>query len=385
MRILIIGGTRFVGRHITEAAIAAGHEVSLLHRGRTGADLFPGAEHLRADRNADLSVLNGRKWDATIDVSAYLPAQVDSLADALSAGRPASPADTPSAERADAPSEERAASSFAGRYVLISSTSVYTAPFSPGFGEDAPVAEIEGPVPGEVTVETYGALKVLCERAAVARFGPETLIVRPTYVIGPHDHTGRFTYWVNRIAAGGEVLAPGDPSDPIQVIDGRDLASWIIAVLDGTNTADTAESAAGTAESAAGTAESAESGTGHRAGTTTSGTFHAVSPAPPFSFGDILETILAEVGPPGTTLTWVGQDFLLAEGEDGTSLPLWSEGDGWMAANAASPAAANAAGLSPRPLRRSIREIRESESAFSVGVTITPERETELLARWHSR
>ncbi len=326
MRILIIGGTRFVGRHITEAALAAGHQVSLLHRGRTGADLFPEAEHLPADRNADLSVLSGRRWDATIDVSAYFPAQVDSLADALSTER----------------------------YVLISSTSVYTAPSSPGFTEDSPLAEIDGPVPQEVTVETYGALKVLCERTAVARFGPGTLVVRPTYVIGPHDHTGRFTYWVNRIAEGGEVLAPGDPGDPIQVIDGRDMASWIITMVE-------------------------------RSGTAGPGIFHAVSPAPPFTFGDMLETILAEVGPPGTTLTWVGQDFLLAEGEDGRSLPLWSEGDGWMAVNTADPAAANAAGLSPRPLRQSIREIRESEADFSTDTTITREREAELLARWHSR
>ncbi|MEV8630676.1 NAD-dependent epimerase/dehydratase family protein [Streptosporangium sp. NPDC051023] len=324
MRILIIGGTQFVGRHITSAAIAAGHEVSLLHRGRTGSDLFPDAEHLTADRNADLSLLNDRKWDVTIDVSAYLPAQVDSLADALSTQR----------------------------YVLISSTAVYTTPSSPGFTEDSPLAEIDGPAPQTVTNETYGALKVLCERTAHARFGRGTLIVRPTYVIGPHDHTGRFTYWVNRISRGGEVLAPGDPSDPIQVIDGRDMASWIVSMLERPESA---------------------------------GTFHAVSPAPPFSFGDMLETIMAEVAPPGTTLTWVGQDFLLAEGEDGTSLPLWSEGDGWMAVNTADPAAARAAGLDPRPLRRSVREIRESEATFSTDVTITPEREAELLARWHSR
>ncbi|MFD0885082.1 NAD-dependent epimerase/dehydratase family protein, partial [Streptosporangium algeriense] len=282
MRILIIGGTRFVGRHITEAALAAGHEVSLLHRGRTGADLFPEAEHLAADRNTDLSILRDRTWDATIDVSAYLPTQVDLLADALSTGR----------------------------YLLISSTSVYTPPPSPGFTEDSPLAEIDGPVPTEVTIETYGALKVLCERAAAARFGRDALVVRPTYVIGPHDHTGRFTYWVNRIAEGGEVLAPGDPTDPIQVIDARDLASWIVALLDRPSGPDDPR------------------------------VFHVVSPAPPYSFGDMLEAILAEVGPPGTTLTWVGTDFLLAEGENGLSLPLWLEGDRWMAVNTADPAAA---------------------------------------------
>ncbi|MEV7007248.1 NAD-dependent epimerase/dehydratase family protein [Streptosporangium sp. NPDC051022] len=391
MRILIIGGTQFVGRHITAAALAAGHEVSLLHRGRTGPDLFPEAEHLTADRNADLSILRGRRWDATIDVSAYLPPQIDSLADALSTATGAD-ADTdtdadadrgadrgtdtaPDAERRESPAGRALA---AGRYVFISSTAVYTVPPAPGFSEDSPLAEIDGPVPQEVTGETYGALKVLCERTAVARFGPGTLVVRPTYVIGPHDHTGRFTYWVNRIARGGEVLAPGDPSDPIQVIDGRDMASWIIGMLEkaGDTSARDGVAPAG-AEIAA--------GTGGGSGTAGPGTFHAVSPAPPFSFGDMLETILAEVGPPGTTLTWVGQDFLLAEGEDGRSLPLWSEGNPWIAVNTADPAAAHATGLSPRPLRRSVREIRESEASFSTAVTITPEREADLLARWHSR
>ncbi|WP_031168419.1 NAD-dependent epimerase/dehydratase family protein [Streptosporangium roseum] len=321
MRILIIGGTRFVGRHITEAAMAAGHEVSLLHRGKTGPELFPEAEHLRADRNEDLSILRDRRWDATIDASAYLPSQIASLAEALSTDQ----------------------------YVFISTTAVYTAPRAPGFTEDSPLSEPDGPVAETVTAETYGPLKVLCERAALDRFGPGTLVVRPTYVIGPHDYTGRFTYWVNRIARGGEVLAPGDPSDPIQVIDGRDMGAWIIAMVEKRD----------------------------------SGIFHAVSPPPPFSFGDMLETIVAEVGPPGTTLTWVGQEFLLAEGEDGRSLPLWQTGGG--AINTADPAAATATGLDPRPLRRSVREIRESEASFATATTISPDREAELLARWHSR
>jgi 2'-hydroxyisoflavone reductase len=322
MRILIIGGTRFVGRHITEAALAAGHEISLIHRGKTGPDLFPEAEHLLADRDADLSILRDRHWDATIDVSAYLPSQVTHLAGALSTGQ----------------------------YVFVSTTAVY-APETPNFTEDAPLAEFDGPVTEEVTGKTYGPLKVLCERAATEAFGPETLIVRPIYVIGPYDYTGRFTYWVNRIARGGEVLAPGNPEDLIQLIDGRDLASWIIAMID----------------------------------KTASGTFHAVSPAPPFSFGDMLEAIVAEVGPPGTTLTWVGQDFLLAEGEDGRSLPLWSKGENGSAVNTANPAAAYAAGLSPRPLGQSIRETRDAEASFSTATTITPEREADLLSRWRAQ
>jgi len=322
MRILIIGGTRFVGRHITEAALTAGHEVSLLHRGKTGPDLFPEAEHLLADRDADLSILRDRRWDATIDVSAYLPSQIAHLAGALSTGQ----------------------------YVFVSTTAVY-APETPNFTEDSPLAEFDGPVTEEVTGKTYGPLKVLCERAVTDAFGPGSLIVRPTYVIGPYDYTGRFTYWVNRIARGGEVLAPGNPDDLIQVIDGRDMASWIIAMIEKTGP----------------------------------GTFHAVSPAPPFSFGDMLEAIVAEVGPPGTTLTWVGEDFLTAEGEDGRSLPLWSMGANESTINAANPAAAYAAGLSPRPLGQSVREIRDAEASFSTSTTITPDREADLLSRWRAR
>lgn len=344
MRILIIGGTRFVGRHITEAAIAAGHEVSLLHRGRTGADLFPEAEHLVADRDGDLSLLRGRGWDATIDVTAYAPSQVESLASVLTTGQ----------------------------YVFISTCAVYAVPKAPGgYAEDAPLAETAGLTSEEVTPASYGPLKVLCERAAIELFGPGTLIVRPTYVIGPHDHTGRFTYWVNRIARGGEVLAPGHPSDPIQVIDGRDMATWIISM---TERAAAARTTAGEKGQTAGT--DPLDGTG---------VFHAVSPAPPFTFGDMLQAIADEVGPPGTTLTWVGEDFLLAEGENGRSLPLWSGGGHRGALNTADPAAANAAGLAPRPLARSVREIRESEAGYATGAEITPEREAELLARWRSR
>jgi len=159
VRILIVGGTRFVGRHIVETALVAGHEVTLLHRGRTGGDLFPDATHLLADRNGDLGVLAGGRWDATVDVSAYRPVQVSTLAAALGGN--------------------------GGHYVFISSVSVYEPPAAPGYAEDSPVRELPpGPVPDTVTDETYGALKVLCERAAVEHFGPGTLVVRPTYVIG---------------------------------------------------------------------------------------------------------------------------------------------------------------------------------------------------------
>jgi 2'-hydroxyisoflavone reductase len=329
MRILIIGGTAFVGRHLAQAALDAGHELTLFNRGQTGLDLFPQAAHLTGDRNGDLAALRSGRWDATIDVCGYLPRQVRSLAAVLD-GR-------------------------GGHQLFISSTSVYRTPVAPGYSEDAPLAELTDPAVEEVTDQTYGGLKVACERMLTRSYGPGVTIVRPTYVIGPHDYSGRFTWWVERLARGGEVLAPGDASDPVQVIDARDLASWAISLLE----------------------------------RSVAGTFHAVSPPPPVGFGDLLTAIAAQVAPAGTTLTWVGKDYLLAQGEDDVSLPMWPGADSESAINAASPAAALAAGLAPRPLRQSVAEIHDHQArhpaAIRRPVGLSPEREATLLAGWARR
>jgi 2'-hydroxyisoflavone reductase len=319
MRILIVGGTRFVGRHIAATALAAGHELTLLHRGRTGASLFPEAEHVLADRNSDLSQLTGKRWDATIDVSAYFPHQVDSLASALEGN--------------------------GGHYVFISSVSAYAAPPAPGFAESSPLRMMTGPVPTSgITAENYGPLKVLCERAAIDHFGQSTLIVRPTYVIGPHDHSGRFTYWVHRLARGGEVLAPGLAESPIQLVDARDMATWIVDLVQ------------------------AQRG----------GAFHAVAPWQ--TFADMLAAIASEVSPEGTRLSWRDPEFLLRHGVDGEALPLWAAGDEEDALlNTADPAAAIAAGLRNRPLAESIRDVLRLEPPPDHLGFLTRERESELL------
>jgi 2'-hydroxyisoflavone reductase len=252
MRVLIIGGTAFVGRHIAQAAIDAGHDVTLFHRGQTGASLFPQATHLHGDRDHDLSALAHSRWDAKIDVCAYFPRQVRSLAAALD-GR-------------------------SGRYVFISSVSAYSPAVPWNYSESAPLAEVSDPDATTVTNENYGGPKVACERASTQLFGPGTCIIRPTYVIGPHDRSYRFTWWVDRLARGGRVLAPGNPDDPIQLIDARDQASWIVHLLERSVT----------------------------------GTFHVVSPAPPFGFGQMLAEIAAAVAPPRTELVWLDSDFLVA-------------------------------------------------------------------------
>ena len=326
MRILIIGGTAFVGRHIAQAAASRGHDLTLFHRGKTGADLFPQATHLSGDRDADLSALSAGSWDATIDVCAYFPRQVRSLATALR-GR-------------------------GGQYVFISSVSAYSPSVPACYDESAALAEVGDPDATEITDANYGGLKVACEQAGAELFGPETTIIRPTYVIGPHDKSYRFTWWVDRIARGGTVLAPGDPADPIQLIDARDQGSWIVSLLERSVT----------------------------------GTFHAVNTAPPFGFGDMLASIAAEVAPAGTRLAWADSDFLRNAGVDGAALPLWDEGDASVVnMNTANPAAAFAAGLTPRPLRQTVADIQAEARAPGTGrpgVGISAEREAELLARW---
>ncbi|MDI1461250.1 NAD-dependent epimerase/dehydratase family protein [Catellatospora sp. KI3] len=320
MRVLIVGGTKFVGRHLTEAVLAAGHEVALLHRGRTNPDLFPQVTHLLADRNEDLSVLAGHEFDATVDVVGFHPDQITSLAEALG-GR-------------------------GGHYTFVSSVSAYAPPSGPGYPEDSPLLEHTGPIEGvAVTAETYGSMKVLCERRARELFGPDVLIVRPTYVVGPWDPYGRLGYWAQRLARGGRVLAPGDPALPTQVIDARDQAAWMASML----------------------------GRG--------GVFHTVTASVPLA--ELLEDLAREFAPAGTELVWVEDAFLLEHGVDSNALPLWGDGiaaDYW--AGAADPAAAAGAGLVTRPVVESARDL------LTVGLPerlLTGQREAELLAAWTAR
>ena len=319
MRLLVLGGTQFLGRAIVDDALARGHEVTLFNRGRTNPQLFPGAEHLQGDRDGDLGALAGRTWDAVIDTSGYVPRIVRQAAEALAKS---------------------------GHYVFISSKSVYAEPHEPGFDESAPVQVLEEPTE-DYRGPAYGALKALCEDVVREVFPGRHANVRAGLIVGRHDPTGRFTYWPHRIARGGDVLAPGDPGDPTQFIDVRDLAEWLVDVA--------------------------------KAGV--AGTFTATSP--PRTIGEVLQACLSVTGS-SARLVWVDEEYLRAHGVEAWSdLPAWASSAD-AAFLQADVSKAVAAGLRFRPLEDTIRDtLQHAEPTPDAG--LTPERERELLAGWAAR
>jgi len=338
MRLLVLGGTRFVGRHLAAAALARGHAVTLVHRGLTSPGLFPQAEHLLGDREGDLSVLAGRRWDAVLDVCGYTPGPVRAAAERLAGA--------------------------VERYVFISTLSVYAEPRLPGAGEDAPLAD---PAEGDDGTVSYGGLKAQCERAVTAVFPDRALIVRPGLIAGPFDWSGRFSYWPWRFARGGEVLAPGSPELPVQFIDARDLGEWLVRCVE--------------------------------AGTT--GIYNAVGPKSslnqPLTLGEVLAACRAAVAAPETTcLTWVDEEFLQENGvTPWTGLPLWIPGPEGTAFHSVDNRRARAAGLTFRPVAETARDtwawLRELGGALPTSDDparpgpLSPEREAELLRAWSER
>lgn len=319
MDLLVIGGTHFVGRAIVEAAVAQGHEVTIFHRGESEPNDLPPVTHLHGDRDGDLSVLSGRTWDEVIDVCAYVPGQVLSLAAAL-----------------DAPDH----------YTLISSLSVHDEAEPPGANEMSPLLSSAAPGVTEVTEESYGPLKVSCEIAAREVF-PGCLIIRPGYVVGPNDSSDRFTYWVRRAAAGGTMLAPGSPDESLQFIDARDLADFTLA----------------------------------RAAARDDGAYGVVRPVGESTTGSVIAAAIDASGA-DTTVEWVDGEWVRQElGEDiWTLLPLWHPQ--LPGTHRYDPSKAIAAGLDPRPLARTVGDtyawdrLRE---ATPLKVGLTPDRERGLL------
>ena len=320
MKILVLGGTKFLGRAAVEAALDRGHEVTLFNRGETNPELFPDVEKIRGDRTEGLSVLDARTWDAVIDTSGYLPAVVLRSAEGLKGS--------------------------VGRYLFVSSISVY-ANFREGPREDAPRAELGEMPSGEMLDDysNYGPLKALCEDAVWDVYGDRATIVRPGLIVGPHDPTGRFTYWPHRVTRGGEVVVPSPPERTVQFIDVRDLGAWVVDLLE----------------------------------REASGAFNATRPD--VSWAELFETAVEVTGSDATPI-WIPDEFLQQHNVgEWMELPLWLADPEWVGMNQADVSRAAATGLAFRPLEETIRGTLD-EAGTTDEAGMKPERERELIEAW---
>ncbi len=341
LRILILGGTGFIGPYQVRYAVDRGHQVSVFNRGRRQADLPESVEHLQGDRNGDLDSLRGREWDVVIDNPTTLPVWVRDAASLLKDS--------------------------AGQYIFVSTISVYGDNTSqPGMDEMTPVGRYEGADPMAETMESfqanrgalYGPLKALSEKEAEKWFPGRTTVVRPGLIVGPGDPTDRFTYWPVRVARGGEVLAPGTPSDPVQIIDARDLSEWIVRLAE----------------------------------QRTFGTFNATGPAERLGIGEMLGAMRPLARAP-VSFTWADAAFLRDQGVSPWSdMPVWvppREGNEGFAD--VSIRRALERGLTLRPLPTTARDTlawhasRPAEEQAPLRAGLSPEREAEVLRAWHAR
>jgi 2'-hydroxyisoflavone reductase len=293
LRIVVLGGTGFIGPHMVDRAIERGHKVTVFNRGKSNEKLPAGVETLLGDRDGKLDSLKGHQWDAVIDTSGYVPRLVRDSANLLKTA--------------------------AQQYLFISSVSAYASFDQPGMTESAAGGTIADPAVEKITEESYGPLKVLCEKAVLEAFPKGTTVVRPGYIVGPGDSTDRWTYWPVRVAAGGETIAPGKPSDPIEIIDARDLAAFVIHLLE----------------------------------QHTTGTFNAVGPSKPLGMGEMLDRLSRATGSKAK-FTWVDAAWL---DEQKAQFPIWNAPTGKYAQlHTVSNARSVAAGLTYRTLEDTARD-----------------------------
>lgn len=331
MKLLILGGTVFLGRHIVEAALARGHEITLFNRGQRNPELFPEVEKLHGDRDSNLEALRGRRWDAVIDTCGYMPRIVKASAELLAGA--------------------------VDHYTFISTISVYADFSRPRVDEHTAVGRIEDETTEVVNGETYGPLKALCERAVEQVLPGRTLIIRPGLIVGPYDPTDRFTYWPHRIAQGGEVLAPGRPDRKVQFIDVRDLADWNVRMVEERQI----------------------------------GVYNAVGPTQPITMEQLLHECRAISGS-DARFTWVDDQFLIQAGVGPfMEMPLWipEEAPESLVISETSADKAFAAGLRPRPVAETIRDTLAWDATRPANIErrggLKPERERELLRAWPAR
>jgi 2'-hydroxyisoflavone reductase len=325
MKILILGGTVFLGRSLVESALARGHDVSLFNRGKSNPGLFSEVEEIHGDRKESLEALAGRRWDAAIDTSGYFPKDVRESAGLLSG-------------RVD-------------HYTFISSISAYASFKDKWQDENSPLARMEDENVQEITGETYGPLKVLCEEAAEAAMPGRVLVIRPGLIVGPHDPSDRFTYWPYRVWKGGEVLAPGRPERGNQVIDVRDLADWNISMIERRIT----------------------------------GVYNATGPEKPVPMGELLETCRSVSGSDARFI-WADEAFLQENNVgEWIEMPLWvPETDpDLLGLNTIDISKAVQKGLEFTPLEETIQDtlnwVKTRPADYKWRAGLTSERERELL------
>jgi len=332
LRILVLGGTGFIGPHLVQHALDRGHTLTLFNRGRTNTHLFPTVEKLRGDRSSDVESLRGHTWDVVIDNSASWPTWVRRSAQLLRDS--------------------------ASVYLFTSTRSVYSDFSEVGLNEETgQVFDVDLSMTDQEDDLGYGRRKALCEMEARRAFGDRTMIVRPGLIVGPGDRTDRFTYWPVRVDRGGEVLAPGDPDNPVMFIDVRDLAEWYV----------------------------------HLAEQGTVGVLNALGPEAPLSFAELLYGIRA-VTTATVSFTWADTDFLLErEVRPYSHMPLWMPSrEDRIGFNRWDLSGPLAAGLKYRPLAETARDTLEFHNSRPVErqnelrAGITAEREAALLAEWHS-
>ena len=328
--LLILGGTGFIGPHLTREAQRLGWKVTHFNRGKSAAGDLPGVDRLIGDRKGQLDALRGRRWDAVVDDTGYIPKFVKMSAELL------------------APN--------VGYCLFISSISAY-AGFERPNDERSPTGKLSDANIEEVTDTTYGPMKALCEQYAAEAFRGRASIVRPGYIVGPRDPTDRFTYWPVRAAKGGEMLAPGTPRDPIQIIDVRDLAAWMMKLV----------------------------------AARTRGFFNAVSPPGAFTMGELIDSSQSAASGSGTTISWVPEDFLARQWKpEELDLPPWAPMTGDTAgASLTSTKLAQQNGLRCRPLPDTTRDTLEwfrslpAERQAKLHAGLDPQKEAETLRAWH--
>ena len=337
LRLLILGGTRFIGLHMTSLALKRGHQLTFFNRGKTHTDRFPEIERIKGDRNGEIDRLKGREWDAVIDNSGYVPRHVKLTAELL------------------APSVRQ--------YVFTSSISVYP-DFSVPRDEKSPVGKLADETVEKVDGETYGPLKALSEQAAERAMPGRTCVIRPGLIVGPDDNTDRFTYWPARAARGGEFIAPGSPADPFQIIDARDLAAFVLNAVENRH----------------------------------NGVYNLVSNVNEFKFGQLTDACIAAArkqakpaDPPRAT--YLPAEFLEEQKvEPWSEMPVWLPPKGDEAAFAGtSNQAARAKGLEITPLRKTVNDTlawhlgRPADEREKLKAGIAPDKEAAVLATWKGR